>query len=182
MGQLGQLRSRVFAIAAAEASKPGQECRSGQKEPLDSSMPLFFYGIVVMCQGTAILVDRNSHIVEEVEGVVREFGLGREEVSQSAEWEVGEGCQEDNEEGLSVRVSQKVDRLRDLLPLHQDDEGSQKMGPHIEGLIVPLEKSEEVVAPALVWLSVAGENVALTEHPGNVRHLHGARQRGEGRL
>lgn len=149
---------------------------------MDSSVPLFLYGIVVVRQSTAILVDSYSHVVEEIESVVREFGLGREEMSQSAEREVGEGCQEDNEEGLSVRVSQKIDRLRDLLPLHQDDEGSQEMGPHIEGLIVPLEEGEEVVAPALVRLSVAGEDVALAEHPGNIRHLHGARQRGEGRL
>ena len=56
------------------------------------------------------------------------------------------------------------------------------MGPHVEGLVVPLEEGEEVVAPALVWLPVAGEDVALLEHPGDIRHLDGARQRGEGRL
>ena len=88
-------------------------------------MPLFLYGVVVVRQGTAILVDRDPHVVEEVEGVVGELGLGREQMSEGAEGEVGEGCQEDDEEGLSMRVSQKVDSLRDLLTLDQDDEGGQ---------------------------------------------------------
>lgn len=181
-GYLWQLGARVFAVAAAEAGKPGQECRGGQKEPLHPCVPLFLYGVVVVRQGTAILVDSDTYVVEEVEAVVGELGLGREEMSEGAEGEVGEGCQEDDEEGLSVRVSQEIHRLRDLLPLHQDDEGRQQVGPHVEGLIVPLEEGEEVVAPALVRLSVAGEDVALAEHPGNVGHLHSARQRGEGRL
>lgn len=143
-------------------------------------MPLFLYGVVVVCQGAAILVDSHPHVVEEVESVAGELGLGREEVSEGAEGEVCEGCQEDNEERLGVRVSQKINRLRDLLPLHQDDEGGQQMGPHIEGLVVPLKEREEVVAPALVRLSVAAEDVTLAEHPGNVRHLHSARQCGKG--
>ncbi|KAF3839946.1 hypothetical protein F7725_018663 [Dissostichus mawsoni] len=105
----------------------------------------------VVSQGTAILVDRHPNIVEEVEGVEGELGLGREEMSESAEGEV-------------------------------DDERGQQVGPHIEGLVVPLEEGEEVIAPALVRLSVAAEDVALTEHPGNIGHLHGARQRGERRL
>jgi len=145
-------------------------------------VPLLLYGVVVVRQGTAILVDGNPHVVEEVEAVVGELGLGGEEVSEGAEGEVGEGCQEDDEEGLGVRVSQEIHRLRDLLPLHQDDEGGQQVGPHVEGLVVPLEEGEEVIAPALVRLPVAGEDVALAEHPGNIHHLHGARQRGEGRL
>ena len=145
-------------------------------------MPLFLYGVVVVRQGAAILVDGDPHVVEEVEGVVGELGLGREQMSEGAEGEVGEGCQEDDEEGLSMRVSQKVDSLRDLLTLDQDDEGGQQMGPHVEGLVVPLEEGEEVVAPALVRLPVAGEDVALLEHPGDIGHLDGARQRGEGRL
>lgn len=103
-------------------------------------------------------------------------------MSKSTEGEVGESCQEYDEEGLGMRVTQKIRRLRDLLPLHQDDEGSQQMGPHVNGLVVPLEEGEEVIAPALVRLPVAGEDVALAKHPGDIRHLHSARQRGEGRL
>lgn len=181
-GELGQLGSRVFAVAAAEAGEPGQKGRSGQKDPLHPGVPLLLYGVVVVRQGAAVLVDGHPHIVEEVEAVVGELGLGGEQMSEGAEGEVGEGRQEDDEEGLSVRVSQKVHRHRDLLPLHQDDEGGQHVGPHVEGLVVPLEEGEEVVAPALVRLPVAGEDVALAEHPGNVGYLHGARQRGEGRL
>lgn len=180
--QLGHISSGVFTVAAAEAGQPGQERRRGQEEPLDSGVPLLLNGIVVVCQGAAVLVHGHSHIIEEVEGVIRQFGLGGEEMSQGTKGEVGEGRQEHDEERLSVRIPQEIHRLRHLPPLHQDDEGGQQVAPDVEGLIVPLEKGEEVVAPTLLRLPVAGEDVAFAEHPGDVRHLDGARQRGKGRL
>lgn len=103
-------------------------------------------------------------------------------MSKGTEGEVGKSCQEHNEEGLGMRVTQKVHSLRDLLPLHQDDEGCQKVRPHVDGLVVPLEEGEEVVAPALVCLPVASVDVALLEHFGDIGQLHGARQCGKGRL
>ena len=180
--RLGHVGSGVFTVAAAEAGQPGQERRRGQEESLDSGVPLLLNGVVVVRQGAAVLVHGDSHVIQEVEGVIRQFGLGGEKVSQSAEGEVGEGRQEHDEERLSVRIPQEIHRLRHLLPLHQDDEGGQQVAPHIEALVVPLEKGEEVVAPALLRLPVAGEDVALAEHPGDVGHLDGARQRGKGRL
>lgn len=182
MRQLGHVGSGVFTVAAAEAGEPGQEGRCGEEESLDPGMPLPLYGVVVVRQGAAVLVHGHPHVIQEVEGVIRQFGLGGEEVSQSAEGEVGEGRQEHDEERLGVRITQEVHRLRHLPPLHQDDEGGQQVAPHVEGLVVPLEEGEEVVAPALLRLPVAREDVAFAEHPGDVGHLDGARQRGEGRL
>lgn len=145
-------------------------------------MPCLLNHIVVVSQGTAILVHSYAHVVKEVEGVVGELRFGREQMSQGAAGQVGESCQEHDKKWLGMGVSQEVHAFRHLLELHQDDERGQQVCPHIDRLVVPLEESQEVVAPALVGRPVACDDVGLLEHPGHVVDSHSAGQLGEGRL
>lgn len=61
--------------------------------------------------------------------------------------------------------------------MEKQDGGSQQVSPHIQALVVTLEKGEEVAGPILLGGSVARQDVGLLEECG---HL-GDGDRGTGR-
>lgn len=84
-------------------------------------MPCFFYHVVEMHQGAAILVHSYAHIVQEVESVIGELWLGREQVGESAAGQIGERSQKADEERLRMWVTQEVHSLWHFLELDEND-------------------------------------------------------------
>lgn len=74
-------------------------------------MPCFFHRVIEMHQGTSILVYSYAHIVQEVESVIGELRLSREQVGESAAGQIRERSQETDEEWLRMWVTQEVHSL-----------------------------------------------------------------------
>lgn len=158
----------ILVVAGASAGKPGKKGSHGQENGLHLGMPGRLNGIVEVCQGTAKLVHSHTHVVQEEEVIMPEFRLGLQEVSQGTEEEVGEGGEDNDEEGHGVGVSPEVHSPHKDGQPQQQHQGCQQVGPDVHCLVVLLEQRAEVEAPGLVQRPVAHIDVWLPEEG---RHL-----------
>ena len=163
----------VLVVAGASAGKPSKKGSRGQEDGLHLGVPGRLNGIVEVCQGAAKLVHGHTHVVQEEEAVMPELGLGLQEVSQGTEGEVGEGGEDDDEEGQGMRVSPEVHGAHKNGEPQQQHQGGQQVGPDVHRLVVLLEQRAEVEAPGPMQRPVAHVDVRLPEEGRHLRSIHG---------
>ena len=163
----------ILVVAGASAGKPGKKGSCRQEDGLHLGMPSRLNGIVEVRQGAAKLVHGHTHVVQEEEAVMPELGLGLQEVSQGAEGEVGEGGEDDDEEGPGMRVSPEVHGAHKNGKPQQQHQGGQQVGPDVHRLVVLLEQRAEVEAPGSMQRPVAHVDVRLPEEGRHLGSIHG---------
>lgn len=94
----------IFCVAAASTRQPATESSCWQEEKPELVIPGLVRAVVEMGQGATILVDADTNVVHEVEGVVVQLRFGLQEVGQEAAGQVGDRGEDKDEQRQGPRV------------------------------------------------------------------------------